>query len=143
MLQSFTANQNDDVDKVKYYWAYFIPCSLVLNGGNVFWESKIRDVFQKLYKDVLVNVRKSLAAGMVEIMKLVDMESKNNQKFFIEALKQFTSADIPDVKAKISPQLCSIVNLYKDETQTLLLNTFIKENLVTFLYWSDLSIELN
>lgn len=87
MLQSFTANQNDDVDKVKYYWAYFIPCSLVLNGGNVFWESKIKDVFQKLYKDVLVNVRKSLAAGMVETMKLVDMDSKNNQKFFIEALK--------------------------------------------------------
>lgn len=58
-----------------------------MNGGNVFWESKIRDVFQKLYKDVLVNVRKSLAAGMVEIMKLVDMDSKNNQKFFIEALK--------------------------------------------------------
>jgi len=45
MLQSFTANQNDDVDKVKYYWAYFIPCSLVLNGGNIYWESKIRDVF--------------------------------------------------------------------------------------------------
>ncbi len=87
MLQSFTANQNDDVDKIKYYWAYYIPCSLLLNGGNQFWETKIRDIFSRLYKDVLVNVRKSLAAGMIEIMKLVDMESKPNQKFFIEALK--------------------------------------------------------
>lgn len=87
MLQSFTANQNDDVDKIKYYWAYYIPCSLLLNGGNKFWEMKIRDIFSRLYKDVLVNVRKSLAAGMIEIMKLVDMESKQNQKFFIEALK--------------------------------------------------------
>lgn len=33
MLQSFTANSNDDIDKVKYYWAYFIPCALMLNGG--------------------------------------------------------------------------------------------------------------
>ena len=45
MLQSFTANQNDDVDKVKYYWAYFIPCAIVLNGGNHYWESKIKEVF--------------------------------------------------------------------------------------------------
>jgi hypothetical protein len=76
MLQSFTANQNDDIDKVKYYWAYFMPCALLLNGGNSYWELRLREIFTRLYKDVLLNVRKSLAAGMFEIMKLVDMESK-------------------------------------------------------------------
>jgi hypothetical protein len=78
MLQSFTANQTDDIDKVKYYWAYFMPCALLLNGGNSYWESRLREIFTRLYKDVLLNVRKSLAAGMFEIMKLVDMESKLN-----------------------------------------------------------------
>ena len=131
MLQSFTANQNDDVDKVKYYWAFFMPCALLLNGGTHYWDSRIKDIFTKLYKDVLLNVRKSLAAGMYDIMKLVDMEQKQNQRFFVEALKQFIAADIPEVKVKIAPHLCQIVNLYKDEMQTLLLNTFIKENLVS------------
>jgi hypothetical protein len=32
----------------------------------------------KLCKDILLNVRKSLAAGLYEVMKLVDMESIEN-----------------------------------------------------------------
>lgn len=103
MLQSFTANSNDDIDKVKYYWAYFIPCALMLNGGQNYWESRIKGVFQKLYKDILLNVRKSLAAGLYEIMKLVDLKNQENQKFFIEALVQLLSADIPEIRAKVAP----------------------------------------
>jgi hypothetical protein len=73
MLQSFTANTNDDIDKVKYYWAYFMPCALLLNNGQTYWELKIKGIFQKLYKDILLNVRKCLAAGLYDIMKLVDL----------------------------------------------------------------------
>ena len=28
MLQSFAPTSNDDIDKVKYNWAYYIPCAL-------------------------------------------------------------------------------------------------------------------
>jgi len=26
-------NQNDDIDKIKYYWAFYIGCALTINGG--------------------------------------------------------------------------------------------------------------
>jgi hypothetical protein len=47
-------------------------------------------------------------------MKLVDMESTENQNFFMEVLKQFMT-DIEEVKAKITPNLCKIVGLYPEE----------------------------
>ena len=30
---SFMQNKSDDVDKVKYYWAYNMPCAILVNGG--------------------------------------------------------------------------------------------------------------
>ncbi len=30
---SFMQNKNDDVDKIKYYWAYNMPCAIMVNGG--------------------------------------------------------------------------------------------------------------
>ena len=73
-----------------------------------------------------------MAAGLYEVMKLVDMESVENQNFFMDVLKQFMS-DIEEVKAKITPNLCKIVGLYPEDQQTQLLTTFIKDALVTFL----------
>lgn len=35
-------NKNDDVDKIKYYWAYHLPCALLINGGLNFWKSHIK-----------------------------------------------------------------------------------------------------
>ena len=58
-----------------------------------------------------------MAAGLFEIMKLVDMESVENQTFFMDILKQFMS-DIEEVKAKITPNLCKIVGLYPEDHQT-------------------------
>jgi hypothetical protein len=87
ILQSFAPNQNDDVDKIKYYWSFFMPCAILLNGGQAYWYFKVKPVFVKLHKDILLNVRKSLAASLYEVMKLVDMESMENQAFFMDVLR--------------------------------------------------------
>lgn len=55
-----------------------MPCALLINGGQPYWYFKLKPVFIKLHKDILLNVRKSLAAGLFDIMKLVDMESVEN-----------------------------------------------------------------
>ena len=30
---SFMQNKTDDVDKIRYYWAYNMPCAILVNGG--------------------------------------------------------------------------------------------------------------
>jgi hypothetical protein len=30
-------NSNDDADKIKFNWAYYLPCCLLINGGERFW----------------------------------------------------------------------------------------------------------
>ena len=85
----------------------------------------------KLYKDVLLNVRRSLAASLHEVLKLVDMTSKENQNFFIEVLTHYSSADIEEVKGKVSDNLCTIVLSYPEEEHSILLNTIVKECLVS------------
>ena len=72
------ANANDDVDKMKYNWAFFMPCALLINGGQSYWKAKLKNVYQKLYKDILLNTRKTLASSLVEVMKLVDMKEPEN-----------------------------------------------------------------
>jgi hypothetical protein len=95
--QSFMNNPNDDADKVKFNWAFFLSCSLFINGGQVYWEKKAQAVYKKLYKDILINVRKSLASSIVEVMKLVDMNKEENHNFFTEVFTTFLN-DIDDVK---------------------------------------------
>jgi hypothetical protein len=102
MLQSFASNNTDDIDKVKYQWAYYLPCALALNGGQAFWEKRGMQVFKRLYKDLLISVRKSLAASLTDVIKLVDMRNVENQRFFVEILQAF-SADIDEIKAKLNP----------------------------------------
>lgn len=104
-------NQNDEVDKIKYYWAYYISCALLLNGGQQFWEIKLKSIYQKLYKDLLLNVRKTLAASLVEVLKLIDMDQGENQEFFIDVLRYYMS-DIDEIKCKVIPNLCQVVSLF-------------------------------
>lgn len=115
MLQSFASNTNDDVDKIKYQWVYFLPCALALNGGNAYWEKRGKAVFSRLQKDLLITVRKSLAASLVEIVKLIDLgTSVENQRFIVEALQTFNQ-DIDEVKSKLTPKLCEIICLFPEE----------------------------
>ena len=60
---SFMQNKSDDVDKVRYYWAYNMPCAILVNGGNSFWLSHLKNIYELLYKDILINVRTAMSAG--------------------------------------------------------------------------------
>lgn len=63
---------------------------------------------------MLLNVRLSLAASLHEIIKLVNMASKDNQSFFTAVLKHFTTDDIDQVKGKVSEHLCSIISAFPE-----------------------------
>lgn len=44
---SFMQNggKTEDVDKIKYYWAYNMPCAILVNGGQKFWNSHLKNVY--------------------------------------------------------------------------------------------------
>lgn len=107
-------NQSDDVDKIKHCWAFFLGCALTINGGQTYWESKLKSIYQRLFKDILQNVRKSLASSLVEIVKLVDMELVENQQFFLEVLNFYLN-DLEDIKQKVTPHLCKFIASYPEE----------------------------
>lgn len=102
ICQSFMANSNDDVDKIKYYWAFYSGCALLINGGEDYWLSTLKPIYEKLYKDLQINVRKTLASSLVEVMKQVDMGNPDNQEFFMKVIQQFTQ-DIEEIKVKVAP----------------------------------------
>lgn len=64
----------EDMDKIKQSWAYNMPCVLLINGGKQYWDSRIRQIYDKLYKDVLLSVRKTLASSLLEIMKQAQLK---------------------------------------------------------------------
>lgn len=66
-------NSNDDVDKVKFNWAFNMPCVLLCNQGQVYWERKVKQIYYLLYKDIILGTRKTLSASLIEVMKLVDL----------------------------------------------------------------------
>mgnify|MGYP006893258641 CR=1 FL=1 len=71
---SFTQNKADDIDKVRYYWAYNMPCAVLVNQGTTFWDDHLKPKYDLLYKDILLNVRTALAAGFKEIIGLLNIE---------------------------------------------------------------------
>lgn len=55
---SFKQNKSDDIDKVRYYWAYNMPCAILVNGSsNQFWNDNLKNIYEMLHKDILLNVR--------------------------------------------------------------------------------------
>lgn len=69
---SFAQNQSDDIDKIRYYWAYNMPCAiLVTESDPKFWLNNLKQIYEMLHKDVLINVRKAMAAGYKEVIKLM------------------------------------------------------------------------
>ena len=99
---------NDDIDKIKYNWAYFMPCVLLINNAQAFWPIKLKAIYEKLYKDILITTRKTLAASLLEIVKLIDMKVDANQVLILEVINAFLS-DIDEIKAKVLPNLGFIV----------------------------------
>ncbi len=106
-----------------------MPCVLLVNGKN-YWAAKLKLFYEMIHKDVLLSVRKSLAAGLIEVAKLIDVKGATNddQKFLIEVLSTFV-CDVDEVRYKVMPHLCAIVTMFPEEKQTLLLQTLIRDRI--------------
>ena len=92
----------------------------------------MKSIYKVLYKDILLNVRKSLAASLIEVAKLIDLKSdvagSENHLFMVEVANHLLS-DVDEVRFKLLPHLCEFVSLFPEENQQMLLHTLIKERL--------------
>ena len=91
---SFAQNKADDVDKVRYYWAFNMPCAILVCGKDnaQFWNDNLKTIYDMLHKDILLNVRTAMAAGFKEIIKLLDiqkMENETEKQYFITILNHY------------------------------------------------------
>lgn len=113
-----SSNSQDEIDKIKECWAFNFPCVLLVNGGKSYWNSRAKSVYKVLYKDVLLNVRRSLAASLVEIARLIgfneELDENDDGTFMVEVANQFLS-DSVEIKQKLLPKLSEFVNLFPKE----------------------------
>lgn len=126
---SFMQNgKTEDVDKIKYYWAYNMPCAIMVNGGQKFWKSHLKNVYDQLYKDVVVNTSTSMAAGFKEIIELLDidkMESKEEREFFITVFNRYYK-DSDEISAKVLPTMCKLVSKFPNQEKAEMLESLIR-----------------
>lgn len=59
---------DDDTEKIKEMWAYHLPCVLLVHKAEN-WP-KIKLIYQEIYTDISLNVRKSLASSILEVAKI-------------------------------------------------------------------------
>lgn len=115
---SMSSNSQDEIDKIKECWAFNFPCVLLVNGGKPFWTQTAKQAYTVLYKDLLINVRRSLAASLVEIAKLIglsdDLDENDDRTFMVEVANQFL-ADAIEVKQRLLPNLSCFVSLFPKE----------------------------
>ena len=103
---SFMQNKSDDVDKIKYYWAYNMPCAIMVNDPK-FWKSNLRNVYELLYKDILINIRSTMSSSFKEVIELVKIEQmeKEDRQFFINVLNHYLK-DSEEISSKVLPTIC-------------------------------------
>ena len=113
-----SSGKQDEVDRVKEMWAFNLPCILMVNGGKQYWKTRVRDVYKILYKDILLNVRKSLAASLIEVAKLInlndDPQDSEDHLFMVEVANHLLS-DVDEVRIKLLPHLCEFVSLFPSD----------------------------
>jgi len=89
------------VDKIKYYWAYNMPCAILVNGGQKFWLNHLKSIYDLLYQDILINVRTAMSSGFIEVINHLDidkMEKEEDQQYFVTVLNHY----LKDTDEKIS-----------------------------------------
>ena len=59
---------DDDTEKIKEMWAFHMPCVLLVQKAD-YW-SKLKPIYSEIYQDLSTNVKKSLAASLLEMAKL-------------------------------------------------------------------------
>jgi hypothetical protein len=65
---SFMQNKSDDVDKIKYYWAYNMPCAILVSPYS-FWKEHLRNIYELLYKDILINIRTTMSSSFKDVIQ--------------------------------------------------------------------------
>lgn len=114
---SFMQNKSDDVDKIRYYWAYNLPCAIMVNGGNEFWFQHLKNIYELLYKDILINVRTAMSSGFKEIIELLDITSMKDleeKKFFVTVLNHYLKDTDEKISQKVLPTICSLISKFPD-----------------------------
>ena len=126
---SFMQNtKSDDVDKVKYHWAFNLPCALLVNGKSKFWFAHAKSIYELLYKDILLNLRTTISASfkeVIEILEIDKMEDVEERRFFVDVLNHFLK-DTEEIQAKVLPTLCTLVSKFPEEEKTELLDSLIR-----------------
>ena len=124
---SFMATKGDDLDKVKYYWAFNMPCALLVNQGTNFWKDHAKQFYELLYKDILLNVRTTMSSSFKEIIELLKIEAMNEEdrKFFVDVLNHYLK-DTVEIQAKVLPTLCKLISKFPDSEKQELLESLIK-----------------
>lgn len=131
---SMSSQAQDEVDKIKECWAFNFPCVLLVNGGKPYWTRVAKAVYAILTKDILINVRKSLAASLIEICKLIDLREdldENDDRTFMVEVASNLLDDADEIKLNLLPNLCEFVSLFPADNQKVLLNSMIRERLVS------------
>jgi hypothetical protein len=107
---------------------------LLVNGGKTYWGRTVKAVYKVLYKDILLNVRKSLAASLVEVCRLIelkgDLDEDDDRTFVVEVVNHLLEDD-DEVKLNLLPNLVEFVALFPEDHQQVLLNSIIRERLVS------------
>ena len=127
-----SSNAQDEVDKIKECWAFNFPCVLLVNGGKPYWTRVAKAVYSVLTKDILINVRKSLAASLIEVCRLIGLKDdldENDDRTFMVTVANNLLDDADEIKLNLLPNLCEFVSLFPEDNQKVLLNTMVREKL--------------
>ena len=135
-----SSNAQDEIDKIKECWAFNFPCVLLVNGGKAYWTRVAKAVYTVLTKDILINVRKSLAASLIEVCRLIDLKDdldENDDRTFMVEVANNLLDDADEIKLNLLPNLCEFVSLFPEDNQKVLLNSMIRERLVSSSFKSS------
>ena len=134
---TMSSNTQDEIDKIKECWAFNFPCLLLVNGGKPYWTRVAKKVYTLLYRDILINVRKSLAASLVEVSRLIglneDLDENDDRTFMVEVANHILG-EADEIKLNFLPNLCDFILLFPADNQKMLLNSMLRERLVSEQY---------
>ena len=108
-----------------------MPCLLLVNGGRPFWIAKAKQIYKLISKDILLSVRKSLAASLVEIARLLDLkdeEAEEERSFLVDVANNLLS-DVDEVKLNLLPNVCDFISLFPEKSQVMLLSSMLRDKL--------------
>lgn len=82
-----------------------------------------------LYKDIMLTVRTSMAAGFKEIINLLDFEkfeTDSDKEYFINVLNSYLKDKDSVICKKALPTICNVVQKFNNEKKMELLDSLIK-----------------